>query len=397
MQSLRKRIHPGIRGALYTGSYWGVFGILEPFINVHFLHLGLTSSQIGWLSTLSPLAVLTIAPFIANYADRTRRRTAVVAAATVGVSLSLVLLNFPRTFTGFLPIFALYAVFLSPINSITDGLLARMARNFRLDYGRVRLWGSVGYGLTSISMGAVYTRIGYDAIFLVTGLLILPVSLLSLLLEEPETETSDAGHVTSPGRIDWGLVSLVSATFLVGAAQYLSYIFRGIYMESLGGGEFMIGLVVGITALTEFPTMIYAMRVFRRLGGTRTLLFSYILLSIGIMGYAFTNSPWVLILLSGLKGLGFGLYAVSTVVIIDQHAPAEKVASYQSITAALAWGLAPLISGLFGGGLYDLNGGKTLFLVAGFLPLLSMIALLPTFFIWKSSHPDNPGAKALPE
>ena len=98
------------------------------------------------------------------------------------------MLNFPRTFAGFLPVFAMYAVFLSPISPITDGLLARMASNFRLDYGRIRLWGSVGYGLTSIVMGAVYTRIGYDSIFLVTGLLILPVSLLSLLLVEPETE-----------------------------------------------------------------------------------------------------------------------------------------------------------------------------------------------------------------
>ncbi len=108
-------------------------------------------------------------------------------------------------------------------------------------------------------------------------------------------------------------------------------------------------------------------------------------------GFAFTDEPWVLVGMSAIKGLGFGLFAVATVVIIDRHAPADKVATYQSITYAMAWGLAPLISGVFGGSIYDLYGGKTVFLVAGILPILAGIVLTPTYYFWSSSRHGKSG------
>ncbi len=190
MQLFRQKIHPGLRGAVFYASYWGVFGLVEPFMNVYFMQLGLTNTQIGLLSSLSPLAILTVAPFIANYADRRRKRTITLAIAILGVSISLLLLQFPKDFKTLLPFMALYALFLSPNNSISDGLLARMAYNYRLDYGKMRLWGSVSFAITAIGMGAVYQQIGYGSIFLIGGLLILPVTIVSLLLEEPENDTS---------------------------------------------------------------------------------------------------------------------------------------------------------------------------------------------------------------
>jgi MFS transporter, PPP family, 3-phenylpropionic acid transporter len=386
MQVFRQKIHPGLRGAVFYASYWGVFGLVEPFMNVYFMQLGLTNTQIGLLSSLSPLAILTVAPFIASFADRHRKRTITLAIAILGVSIALLLLQFPKDFKSLLPFMALYALCLSPNNSISDGLLARMANNYRLDYGKMRLWGSISFAITAIGMGAVYQQIGYGSIFLIGGVLILPVTIVSLLLEEPEKDTSPPEFIKTLGKVDWGLVFMVAATFLIGAAQFLSFIFRGIYMDSLGGGEFLIGLAVGVSALTEFPTMHYASKIMRKLNGTTTLLASYALLSAGIMGFAFTDDPWVLVIMSGIKGLGFGLFAVATVVIIDRHAPADKVATYQSITYAMAWGLAPLITGVFGGSVYDLYGGKTVFLVAGILPVLAGIVLTPTYYFWSPSR-----------
>jgi|GEM_PF-670746 len=386
LQNIRQKTHPGLRGAIFYASYWGVFGLMEPFINVYFMQLGLTNSQIGLLSSLTPLAILTVAPFIANNADRRRKRTITLAIAILGVSISLLLLQFPKDFKALLPFMALYALFLSPNSSIADGLLARMAYNYRLDFGKMKLWGSVSFAIASICMGAVYQQIGYESIFLIGGLFILPVTFVSLLLEEPESDFRHPELKSTLGKVDWGLVFMVAATFLIGAAAFLSFIFRGIYMDSLGGGEFLIGLAVGVSTLSEFPTMHYASKIMRKLKGTSTLLLSYALISAGILGIAFTDEPWVLVGMSTIEGLGFGIFAVATVVIIDRHAPADKVATYQSVTRAMAWGLAPLISSVVGGGLYDLYGGKTVFLVAGILPILAGIVLTPTYYFWSLSR-----------
>ena len=394
MQLIRQKIHPGLRGAVFYASYWGVFGFLEPFMNVYFMQLGLTNSQIGLLSALPPLAVFTVAPFIANYADRHHRRTITLAIAILGVSISLLLLQFPKTFMTILPFMALYAVIISPNSSISDGLLARMANTFHLDYGRMRLWASVAFAITSIVMGAVYQQIGYGYIFLLSGLLILPVILVALLLEEPENNTNQPKFSKAVGKVDWGILSLTAATFLIGASQFLFYIFRGIYMDSLGGGEFLIGLAVGVSALSEFPTQQYSSKIMGYFNGTTTLLLSYGLISIGMLGFAFAEQPWILIFMSFIKGLGVGLYIVATIVIIDRHAPATKIATYQSFVYAMAYGLAPLLMGIIGGSIYDLYGGKTVFLIAGILPILAGFVLTPTYYYWKPTRNIKSGEES---
>jgi len=64
------------------------------------------------------------------------------------------------------------------------------------------------------------------------------------------------------------------------------------------------------------------------------------------------------------KGLGFGLFYVSTVQVISKRAPESHAATVQSIFMASFSGIAPLLATPLGGRLYDDFGIKAVYLCA---------------------------------
>ncbi|RPI97047.1 MAG: hypothetical protein EHM39_10120, partial [Chloroflexi bacterium] len=111
----------------------------------------------------------------------------------------------------------------------------------------------------------------------------------------------------------------------------------------------------------------------------------FVLISIGMAGYAATRSPWMVLAFSALRGLGFGQLLVSTIMIINTRAPHGYAATYQGILNAACWGLAPLLGGPAGGWIYQNLGASTLFLTAAGLNLVSVALITPTYRLWKKS------------
>jgi hypothetical protein len=50
-----RKLSPAWRGALFYILFWGMTGIYNPFMNVHFARLGLSAQQVGVFSTMSPI------------------------------------------------------------------------------------------------------------------------------------------------------------------------------------------------------------------------------------------------------------------------------------------------------------------------------------------------------
>ena len=158
---------PTVRGALYYFGYWGVVGAYIPFLYVHFQEIGLTGTQIAVFATMLPLMMLTTAPLIANYADRSQRRRILLAVCIVLVGGSMLLLGYGDTFWQLLPLMLLMSFVRSPIAGIGDGLVARMAVKNGVNFGAMRLYGSLGFATVATVCGYLWQRFGYMPMFAV--------------------------------------------------------------------------------------------------------------------------------------------------------------------------------------------------------------------------------------
>jgi PPP family 3-phenylpropionic acid transporter len=369
-------LRPGTRGALFYLAYWGIVGVYWPFINVYFIELGLSGSEIGILSALLPAMTLVAAPPLTALADRRRWRVAMLTVALAGLACSLALMTFARDFVLLLPLMALLALMRAPVAPLGDSLVARMAVRHGLSYGRLRLWGSFSFALIALGFGALWQRIGFEWMFLIGGVLFVPVCWCALLLEEDGPRQRMAEQPETPFRLEVGVVVLLAITLLVGAATGMSALFEGVAMARISGGGLMVGVLFAVMAFSQLPTMWFGDQLVRRFNGGVVLLLAYALQAGAFAGYALASQPWHMLLAASVSGLGFGLFFITTVQLLDARAPAGHSATLQGIMNAGAWGLAPLISGPAGGFLYDTFGPASVFAVSAGLTVLALLVLL---------------------
>src|SRR4051794_23488314 len=170
----RKSLSPAVRGGLFYLGFWGIIGVYAPFLNVYFVRLGLSGRQLGLLATLYPLMTMVVAPMLSAVADRRGWRVPLLALGVAGMVVALVLLRLPKTFVLLLPLMAFLALVRSPISPVADSLIARMAVRHRLDYGRLRVWGSISFAIIALACGAIWEWVGYAPMFLTAAVLFVP-------------------------------------------------------------------------------------------------------------------------------------------------------------------------------------------------------------------------------
>jgi MFS transporter, PPP family, 3-phenylpropionic acid transporter len=369
--------------------------MFEPFLNVYYLRNGLNGTQIGWMAAVLPFCYLVITPLVSRLADRTRRRVMILTLTVLGFGSALTLLALPGlkvTFLMLLGIVGLVSFFRSPVNPLADSLIAGMASRHQLDYGHMRLWGSLFFTLSAMTLGVVWQQSGFATMFLSSAVFFLPVILAALLLDEPAAVTpahADTGQVQPrPARrtaLDPGLLCLLGATFLILAGLFMAGTFGAVYVTQLGGSASLVGAMMGMAALGEVPGMIFGSRIARRIGDTNMLLLAYLIVAAGLAGYTLSASPWTLLAFAALRGIGFGAILVNTVTILNNRAPRELASTYQGILSAACWGLAPLLGGPISGWMYQTYGPFPFFIAAAVIAGCGAVLLLPTYQLWKGS------------
>ncbi len=363
--------NPVVRGASYYFGYWGVVGFYVPFLNVYFLQIGLTGSQIAIFSTLLPLLMLTSAPLIASFADRLRARVRILALCIAITGIAIFLLGLSTNYWVLLSLMLLMSIVRSPIAGIGDGLVAKMSVMHKVNFGAMRMWGSLGFATVAIISGFAWQKFGYQPMFVAACLGFLPVALLASRLDE-EAAAPAQGPMWGPLLRNPAMRTLLITSFLMAGSLSMSGTFEGILMESLGGGGLFIGLLLGVTGMSEIPMMRNVPRLTAWLGAERTLMFGCFIIVLAHVAYAVAWSPVVLLLAAVLRGSGFGLSFVILVSLVANRAPTGLAASSQAAMSAAGWGLAPLIGIPLSGLLYDATGSaKPVFAVCVVMALMA--------------------------
>jgi MFS family permease len=367
--------NPLVIGSLFYWFYWSFVAVYDPYLNVYFSEMGLSAFQIGLIVTVVPLASMIWSPFVSAMADRLGKRVQFLQWSMVGWMVMVGLVALPKTFWAILPLVFILSLARSPSSPLSDSMIARMSARHGLSFGRMRMWGSAGFALVSIICGFLWTQVGYGPMFAIAILLALPVIYLSGKLEPgPVVNSQDRGPILELLR-DPGLVTLFVISFLMGASLLSTYIFGGIYMVAIGGNEFMMGLMFGFSALIEFPVMLYSGNIINRISSAYTMWLSLAVLTLAVLGFALATSPAMLIVAGMVKGVGFGLFFVTLVRLIDERAQDEWKSTAQAISGSLWVGLSPLMTSALFGYIFDTWGGSTLYKVATVMGVTAVVLM----------------------
>lgn len=361
---------------------FSVMGFSLPFLPVWLDGNGLGKAQIGFILAMPILVRVFAAPWVAGLADRHMQPGHLLAWLNGVAMLGYFLLAAVDGFWPILIIMLAMSVGLSGIVPVADALTnAHVRLGGGVDYGRVRVWGSVSF-LGANLLGGVLIKLA--------GVMIVPPAMalcaMSAIMaalrapmlppteslaqavpaaNQPLADAVGAGEL-SEARRRRAFRYMLAASAMVQASHGALYAFGTLYWKSAGIGDVTIGVLWAIGVAAEILLFAKAARLRSLWLGTRQahaglLGLHWIMIGaafsvLRFAAMAFRSDVGSSLALQMLHAASFGLTHLGAMAAIALLAPAgagSKAQGQLTAVHAVAIALAMVISGF----LYEKIGG----------------------------------------
>jgi PPP family 3-phenylpropionic acid transporter len=364
---------------------------VSPFIVLYYQGLGFTGMQIGLLTGITPLITFFGAPLWTGLADATRRHRLIMSVTILGGVMVLFVFPLLHAFVPVLLIAILLNVFFAPTTSFADSATMSMLADKKELYGRIRLGGTIGYGLAASISGMLVQDHGLKFAFWACATLSLLAFIASqkLVYGQSKAVGSTRDQVSAllknPRWLPFLTVAFAGGMTLAALNNYLFP-----YMKELGANESTMGLALTIGTISEVPALFFANRLIKRLKSYRLLMLAMVLTGIRLLFYAASGIPGLVLFIQLLNGLTFPTMWVAGVAYADENAPAGMKTTAQGLFGAMVMGVGMAVGGLIGGSLLESIGGRGLYLVFGVIVLatVAIAALIQRYLPAEQTSPD---------
>ncbi|HEX5836637.1 MAG TPA: major facilitator superfamily domain-containing protein 6 [Anaerolineales bacterium] len=356
--------------------YFAALSSFMPFIVLFYQALQFNGTQIGLLTGIPPLITLVAAPFWTGVADASRRHRLIMS---LGIAMAVALVLLLQTLNGFVLIFitiVIFNFFFSPVASLSDSATIAMLGEDRGMYGRIRLGGTIGWGVVAPIAGALVENYGLKLAFWGFSALMFVNFFIVQKMVHDVTEQGSSNH----GGVRYFLTSRRWILFLLlaflgglGSFSAASYLFP--YMAEMGASETIMGLALTLSTMTELPIFFFGNRLVKRFGSQGLLMLSLILIGLRSLLYALVSAPFAVLIVQMLGGTVFPALWLAGVTYADEHAPPGLKSTAQGLFGAMTFGFGSAVAGFVGGPLLESIGGRGMFLVFG-LFILGGIGLI---------------------
>lgn len=350
------------------------------FMALALLARGLSPAQTGLILGVLPVVQVVTQPVwgvLADKSGQTKRLLTIACAGLVAASLGLWA---ARTFVPLLLAMVGVAVMRAGILPLVTALaLSHLGASDR-GFGRIRLWGSIGFSAAVFVIGWRVAQPNPELILPLHALFALGATAVAVLLPRGARPVAPAGlqlrHLTaSPG-----LGVLVAAAALTGMGMGVNNTFLAVFIRDLGGPGWVLGAAFAIAAMGEVPLMASMQQLIHRFGVTRLVGIGLLVLPVRWGLYALLRSPWPILPLQLLHSVAISCLEVAGVLLVRDLTRPEWSATAQAVYGAALMGLGPSAGTVLAGAIYEWRGLHTVF-------GLTVFPALAAWLIFAGSHP----------
>lgn len=362
------------RLSTYYGAQFAAVGVFVAYWPVYLQHRGLTAAEIGLLLSAGLWAKVVANPLLAQWADRRGLRRQPMTALALAVLVGYVLFPLADGFVQMLLLAVFCTVAFSAIMPLGESAALSEAQVHKLDYGRLRLWGSITFIATTWAGGFYLADFGAGAIlWAVLALMALVVMACTLM---PTRVASSEPAAAGPPL----LLLLKQPVFLLfmlavsclQASHAVLYGFGTLHWRASGIADGMIGFLWAEGVIAEIVLFFAGAVLLRRLGIPGLLMLGAAAGLIRWTAYAVSDALWLALTLQGLHAFTFGATHLGAMHFITRAVPPAWSASAQSLYTAVSGGLITGLATGLAGPLYAAVGGQAFFMGS----LLSAIGLV---------------------
>ncbi|HJV75700.1 MAG TPA: MFS transporter [Noviherbaspirillum sp.] len=375
--------------ALFFFAYYGYVGVLSPYASLYFADRGMTVAQIGVLMSLMQVMRIFGPNLWGWVADRHQQRVSVLRITATAAVASFCGMFFGQTFAQFFVVMVAINLFTSAQGPLSEALMLSEMRGDLTHYGKLRLWGSVGFIMAVTLAGPVLDQYGIGLMpWIALGLLVLVLFSSTRMQETPH----DQGHseVTSVLALlrRREVIAFFSSTFLMIAAHASLYVFYSLYLAQLGYSNTVIGLMWSLGVVVEIAFFFYQAPLFKRFG-VRTLMIASLLIAVIrflLIGFG-AQSLLLLLVAQVLHAATFGTHHSASVATLQRWFSGPLQARGQALYTSISYGLGGTLGGLILSGVWDTFGAQTVYLIAAIFSLAGAGAATLSYR-WQQPHSE---------
>ncbi|MAH84216.1 MAG: 3-phenylpropionate MFS transporter [Rhodospirillaceae bacterium TMED8] len=342
-----------LRFALYYSTAFAVVGILMPFWPLWLQSKGLNVENIGAVMALG-IAIKTLTnPMIAGVADVRGERKRIMSILIFLAVLTFALFHNVQGFWGILVITLMFQMCWSPNMPLMESLVMQTAKQNPINYGRVRLWGSMTFILSAWGLGYLLKEQPIDLVYWGALLFLMTTFFTTLSLPDTRIPRPQKGHQPLIRVLgDRTFVSLVIACGLIQSSHAVYYTFGTIHWQTAGHSEPVIGWLWAEGVIAEVVLFIWGAALIKKIGATKLIALGGLAGLIRWVATGLTDALPALMILQLLHAFTFAATHLGAIYFIANRIDSQNSATAQSVYAGLVMGLALGLSVWVSGMLY---------------------------------------------
>ena len=344
-----------VRLSLFYAAFFFATGVQMPFWPVWLASRGLGPAEIGALLAIGQWIRVAANPLVGMLADRARdRRSVMLLLGALGVVGYLLCLP-AHGFAALVLPSALIAATTTGLLPLVDAVA--LAAASRLDYGRVRLWGTVAFIFATLLGGRALQGRSPDVVLylLLATATVLAASCAAL----PAAPAARRASRAPAWRflLDRHFLLFIAATTLIQSSHAVYYAFGTLYWQSLGYADGTIAWLWAEGAIAEVALFYFGAPLVRRLGPHGLLMLGGAGALVRWGATAVATSLPALVVLQPLHALSFAAAHLGAMHFLARAVPPDRAAMAQSLYTAVVNGIGLGVVALGAGALYAAVGG----------------------------------------
>lgn len=376
--------------ALFYGALFVVYGMYVPFMPVWLDWKGLTAGEISTVIAAPLFVRALVTPAVAMAADRSGVHRRYLIGLAWAALVFVLVLTVSRSFWAILIFAVLLMISNSTIMPLIDTIAVQGTLTRGLDYGRLRLWGSLSFVGASFAGGIAITEFGGGA-----GIWLIAIGCALTLIAAYLVPNLDGGPALSANNPQplWKIAEprellaqrefrlfLVSAG-LAQAAHAAFFTFGTLLWQKQGLSAAWCGTLWAIGVFAEVLLFTFSGRVAAKFGAARLIAIGGAASILRWLLLASEPSLLILVPLQLLHGVTYGASHIGAMHFIHDAVPRDRAASAQALYATVSAGVAMGVATLIAGYVYA-QAGPLSYVAMAAIAAVSLGAALRLIQVW---------------
>ena len=383
---------------LFQMLYFAGIAVFNPFLALYYQSIGRSRAEIGLLTGIMPLVSMLGGPVWGALSDVTHKHRIFLSIAIVGAIAISLLIPSAGGLAALLVLVVLYAFISAPIQSLGDSATISMLGEQRNLYGRVRVGGTLGFGIMTIPAGIIIGKFGLSTMFWMYAAIMCLVLIVAQFLSFSRAERTSS-FLTGLGSIlkskYW--IIFLGMTLVAGMGMSVINTYFLIYMEDAGIQRSIMGFALALATAAEIPVMLASNWLMRKFRSRGMIVIGLSFISLRLILLALFPQPIFIFSLQLIHGLTFAAVWLAGINYVAENTPPGLQATTQAIFGGVMMNLGSALGNAIGGALLERFTSAQMYGIIGGLVLLGLVFF--TFLGGVRNQPpvpvEEPGVRPL--